>query len=306
MVSVQRNSALEDLAQKIKKAPELAACLRSKEIQDCDPEFLKEFDSLYDEFGGLGWGEVRLFQDSRQLLDLLLAMAFHEKEKRSFKSSDAKSLEKDFLSRFEAGQRDFAVELIDLARGSYRLRDDDNIYLGKVEGQMVASLDEGKRRLKDKFGRDMRHLDEKEVINALRKPACIPRKRSYSTKGPGKRDPKLRARQIVGQPAGPGIAFGKARMVLNPEELFRFKSGEILVCDAVDPAMTLVVPLAAGVVERRGGMLIHGAIIAREYGIPCVTGVADAARWIQTGDTITVDGYLGIVIVGEATLESRS
>ena len=60
--------------------------------------------------------------------------------------------------------------------------------------------------------------------------------------------------------------------------------------------MTFLVPLAAAVVERRGGMLIHGAIIAREYGLPCVTGVPDAVRFIATGDDITVDGYLGIVI----------
>ena len=49
-------------------------------------------------------------------------------------------------------------------------------------------------------------------------------------------------------------------------------------------------------------MLIHGAIIAREYGIPCVTGVPDAVNQIKTGDFITVDGHLGIVIIGEATL----
>jgi pyruvate,water dikinase len=60
--------------------------------------------------------------------------------------------------------------------------------------------------------------------------------------------------------------------------------------------MTFVVPLAAGIVERRGGMLIHGAIIAREYGLPCVTGVPHAASLIHTGDQLTVDGYLGIVV----------
>ena len=60
--------------------------------------------------------------------------------------------------------------------------------------------------------------------------------------------------------------------------------------------MTFFAPLAAGIVERRGGMLIHGAIIAREYGIPCVTGITDATRFIETGDLLTVDGYLGIVI----------
>jgi rifampicin phosphotransferase len=55
-------------------------------------------------------------------------------------------------------------------------------------------------------------------------------------------------------------------------------------------------------VERRGNMFIHSAIIAREYGIPCVTGVPDAINQIRTGDFITVDGQLGIVIIGEASL----
>ena len=64
--------------------------------------------------------------------------------------------------------------------------------------------------------------------------------------------------------------------------------------------MTFVVTLAAGIVERRGGMLIHGAIIAREYGLACVTGVPDAVSLIKTGNPLTVDGFLGIVTVGEA------
>jgi pyruvate,water dikinase len=76
-----------------------------------------------------------------------------------------------------------------------------------------------------------------------------------------------------------------------------FKRGEVLVCDAIEPNMTFLAPLAAAIIERRGGMLIHGAIIAREYGIPCVTGIPDATRVIQTGDTLTVDGYLGIVTI---------
>ena len=70
-----------------------------------------------------------------------------------------------------------------------------------------------------------------------------------------------------------GVARGIARVVADHSQLADFKHGEILVCDAVDPNMTFVAPLAAGIVERRGGMLIHGAIIARDYGLACVTGV---------------------------------
>ena len=86
-------------------------------------------------------------------------------------------------------------------------------------------------------------------------------------------------------------------MVEDGARLTDFKAGEVLVCDAVDPNMTFVVPLAGGIVERRGGMLIHGAIIAREYGLPCVTGVPDAVKRIRTGDEITVDGYMGVVVI---------
>ncbi|HUV06577.1 MAG TPA: PEP-utilizing enzyme, partial [Spirochaetia bacterium] len=109
----------------------------------------------------------------------------------------------------------------------------------------------------------------------------------------------------LGQPASHGIATSRAKVVMQPEELFSLKKGEILVCDAIDPAMTFVAPLAAGIVERRGGMLIHGAIIAREYGIPCVTGIPEATERIQSGDRVTVDGYLGIVVIDSRRQSGR-
>jgi phosphoenolpyruvate synthase/pyruvate phosphate dikinase len=111
---------------------------------------------------------------------------------------------------------------------------------------------------------------------------------------------RLEARQLTGQPAGQGLATGKTRVVLGGADLLEFRPGEILVCDAIDPAMTFIVLLASGIVEQRGGMLIHGAIIAREYGLPCVTGVQNATSLINTGDSLVVDGYLGIVTLEEA------
>jgi pyruvate,water dikinase len=93
-------------------------------------------------------------------------------------------------------------------------------------------------------------------------------------------------------------------VIRDPADLAAFRHGDVLVCDAVDPNMTFVVPLAAAIVERRGGMLIHGAIIAREYGLPCVTGVTDVTDLIRCGDQITVDGFLGLVTVGSANQET--
>ena len=74
-------------------------------------------------------------------------------------------------------------------------------------------------------------------------------------------------------------------------------------CDAIQPTMTHLVPLASAIIERRGGMLIHGAIIARELGIPCVNGVRNAADVLNDGDLVSVDGHLGIVTVGAAEFD---
>jgi pyruvate,water dikinase len=105
-------------------------------------------------------------------------------------------------------------------------------------------------------------------------------------------------RQLIGQPASPGVGSGLVRCIRGRDDLSKFRSGEVIVCDAIQPTMTHLVPLASAIVERRGGMLIHGAIIARELGIPCVNGVRDAAELLVDGDFVTVDGHLGIVAVG--------
>jgi phosphoenolpyruvate synthase/pyruvate phosphate dikinase len=113
----------------------------------------------------------------------------------------------------------------------------------------------------------------------------------------------VKPRQLIGQPAAPGLISGKVRIIRSPEDLGHFKAGEILVCDAIQPNMTHLVPLASAIIERRGGMLIHGAIIAREMGIPCVNGVPNAADILENGELVTVDGHLGIVTVGAAEFE---
>jgi len=105
----------------------------------------------------------------------------------------------------------------------------------------------------------------------------------------------LEVRQLVGSSASQGIAEGRAFVFEKGEDIKKIHNGDILVCDSIDPSMTIVIPIVAAIVERRGGMLVHGAIIAREYGIPCVTGIEHATQLIKTGDQLTVDGFLGIV-----------
>jgi pyruvate,water dikinase len=204
----------------------------------------------------------------------------------------------DFLNSFREEEQVFARELLDLAMASYRLRDEDNIYLGRVERLREEALTEGLSRLKDRLGGATGDYPAGEISRALVEPDYAPvplpdekkwvEPETFFRSRPG---------QLTGQPAGRGLARGIARVIEKKEDLFSFRSGEILVCDAIDPNMTFVVPLASGIVERRGGMLVHGAIIAREYGLACVTGVPEVTSLIKTGDEITVDGYLGIVVV---------
>jgi pyruvate,water dikinase len=211
---------------------------------------------------------------------------------------DREKLAAGFLSRFKGPRAEFAEDLLDLARASYRWRDDDNIYLARIEAETARAVDAGRRRIDSRRVMDAAMLEPEEVFMALRDKDYRPEK--GRAKGPATVEElksALRPRQLTGLPAGPGIGTGPARVIVTDDDLYSFKSGEVLVCDAIEPEMTLVVPLAAGIVERRGGMLIHGAIVAREYGIPCVTGVPRAAQLIKPGDRVTVDGHLGIVII---------
>jgi len=303
MVSIERNEMLRDLASWIRREPELEACLKQNRLDQCDASFLEAFDAMSKRFADLTWGEARFGQDSRRVVDFLIEMASWPPAKETQKTESHEELMEKFLSHFDGDQRSHAMEMIDIARASYRFRDDDNTYLGKIEGQWLATLEEGRRRVGKRCKMDTASIEAGQIIKALRDETETPEACVLPEKGLMEGEFKIKARQLVGQPAGPGIAFGTARVVQDPSDLFQFKTGEVLVCDAVDPNMTFVVPLAAGVVERRGGMLIHGAIIAREYGIPCVNGVADAGKLIRTGDRVTVDGHLGIVIIGEPSLK---
>jgi pyruvate,water dikinase len=173
------------------------------------------------------------------------------------------------------------------------LRDGDSIYLGRFKGHLATALDEGRRRLSGRLPR----IRDADIPKVLKGTAFMPSQEPEFTDDIGENRFTLRARQLVGQPAGSGIANGPARVILHEKDLIDFNTGEIIVCDALEASMTFVIPLASGIVERSGGMLIHGAVIAREYGLPCVTGVPEAMSLIKSGEQITVDGYLGIVII---------
>jgi phosphohistidine swiveling domain-containing protein len=102
---------------------------------------------------------------------------------------------------------------------------------------------------------------------------------------------------LSGIGASPGVVRGVARVAQSVADVVNAECGAIVVCPYVDPGWTPVFDRVAGVVAETGGLLSHGAVICREYGIPAVLGVAGAARRIRDGQTIIADGNQGRVTV---------
>jgi len=112
--------------------------------------------------------------------------------------------------------------------------------------------------------------------------------------------PQSRDGAMSGTPASPGTVTGPARVVLDPVSA-HLEPGEILVAPSTDPGWTPLFMTAGGLVMEMGGSNSHGAVVAREYGIPAVVGVADATNRIETGQLVTVDGAAGSVRVARQT-----
>jgi pyruvate,water dikinase len=95
-----------------------------------------------------------------------------------------------------------------------------------------------------------------------------------------------------------GLVTARAAVLDDVRDIARLQRGEVLVTRQTDPGWALVFCLISGLVIERGGMLSHGAILAREFGLPCVVGVQDATRRIAHGARVTVDGDLGTCAIG--------
>ena len=106
---------------------------------------------------------------------------------------------------------------------------------------------------------------------------------------------------LVGTPASAGTATGTVRVILDPVGA-HLEPGEILVAPSTDPGWTPLFLTAGALVMEMGGVISHGAVVAREYGIPAVVGVPDATTRLRTGQTVTVDGSAGTVRQVDAPL----
>ncbi|XP_005095516.3 uncharacterized protein LOC101859923 [Aplysia californica] len=100
---------------------------------------------------------------------------------------------------------------------------------------------------------------------------------------------------LKGMPVSQGQVTGPARVVHKLEEASVIQAGDILVVNSTDVGWSPYFPLIGGLVTELGGLISHGAVVAREYGIPCVVNVANATSIVQSGEKLHLDGRLGLV-----------
>ncbi len=106
-------------------------------------------------------------------------------------------------------------------------------------------------------------------------------------------------REVRGFSASPGRHVGPARIIRGPEEFFKIKPGDVLVCRNTAPAWTGLFATVGAVITETGGILSHAATVAREYHLPCIVGTREATRVFHDGDRVVVDGTKGIAVVDD-------
>ncbi len=323
MMASERNTALKELASLLRRDRDLVGQLselsgtgairrrsawreRAKDLATTatSREFLKGFETFLDQHMNLTFKDESMDDRPDLVLDILLQLVSGE-EAPPAAAPVSSELEEKLLAAVGPDREREALEVLRIGRLSWQLRDDDNILMGRLHNQLQHALDLAGRSLQAAGrlapGAKIGAASVPIFLEALRDPdggmVELPAT-SPAVPGPLPRRDGESPRQLIGQPAARGLASGQVRVVAGTADFSDFRRGDVMVCDAIQPTMTHLVILASAIVERRGGMLIHGAIIARELGVPCVNGVPDATRLLRNGDFVTVDGHLGIVTVG--------
>lgn len=101
--------------------------------------------------------------------------------------------------------------------------------------------------------------------------------------------------QVHGTPVCEGTITGIARVVKTFSETSNIKSGDILITHSTDVAWSPFFPILGGVVTELGGLISHGAVVAREYGLPCIVGATNATDILKDGDEIMMDATNGVI-----------
>jgi phosphohistidine swiveling domain-containing protein len=174
--------------------------------------------------------------------------------------------------------------------------------LDRPEQVFDLHLDEVDRALADR-SLDLRALARDNTAYLRRFASVSGFPRLVDSRGKIPRLPQGEAKEgeLAGQAISPGVVRGPIKTLRDPEEK-PVQRGDILVARATDPGWTPLFINAAGIILEVGGALQHGALVAREYGKPCVSGIDQALETLADGEIVEVDGTHGVVRL----LERRS
>ncbi|MCZ8521377.1 MULTISPECIES: phosphoenolpyruvate synthase [Paenibacillus] len=167
------------------------------------------------------------------------------------------------------------------------IHDEEDIYYLTFE-----ELNEVVRTNKVDYGIISKRRDEYQLFEKLTPPRVITSDGEIIA-GKYNRE-NLPADAIIGLPVSSGVIEGRARVIVNMQEA-NLEEGDILVTTFTDPSWTPLFVSIKGLVTEVGGLMTHGAVIAREYGLPAVVGVENAAKRIQDGQRIRVNGTEGYI-----------
>ena len=199
--------------------------------------------------------------------------------------------------------RPMAFELNQRLVGAGILNGDHDIFFLKTdEIADCISLLESNKSTEKYIPLVEERINYREACKRHHPPGTLP---SYASKVDGisfketQRKNDDNSNEMLGFPVSSGIITAKASVVTGPSEFDKMEPGTILVSPLTTPAWTQLFAHAVGLVTDIGSILAHGSIVAREYGIPAVLGVGNGTGRIKHGQTITIDGDAGTVLIHE-------
>lgn len=320
LLAEKRNIEMGKLANILREDPEIKADLddlMSKKLSGQElldrikgSEFLDKFISFMNTEMNISYDNTSLESVPEIHLGIILELSKDEEVELASTKFLRERQERDSLHEkylkiaLENNKLEVSKNWLRIGQVSWKLRDDDNILLGKIENQLLLFMMECLNRIYeegkiDKMPRTCQSSKWEEVYKYMLGDGDLElADENEKDKDEDLESRSLASRQLVGNPSSGGFYTGKARVIKSIEDFKGVEKGEVLVFDAIQPQMTFIISLAGAIVERRGGMLVHSSIIAREMKIPAVNGVTNATKLIKTGDMVTVNGDMGVITIG--------
>lgn len=171
--------------------------------------------------------------------------------------------------------------------------------LNEINDVFYLTLDEVRDLEKGAFGKNVHQFimerKQQEEVNKKWTPPRVMTSEGEIITG-RRRGTNAPEGALIGTPVSSGVVEGYAKIVLHPEDA-NLNEGEIMIAPFTDPGWTPLFHSAKALVMEVGGMMTHGAVVAREYGIPSVVGIDNATKIIKNGDYIRIDGTQGYVLI---------